>query len=144
MQSCVSIAVSQIKISNKAQEVYHRNLSLLVGCPVERSATTMISLVNIKTLLFKIVDWDGLVALNCRMQHVEADVVLSVYVSAILEKLFAHVNVATEWGKVERCEIIFFVFKVYPFFNMFRRQRLFSDLNKRIKALWFVMICRLM
>ena len=52
---------------------------------MERSVTKMVPFLQVKTFLLEVVDRDGLVTLNCRMQYGKTSVALNVNVSAILD-----------------------------------------------------------
>lgn len=104
-----------------------------VASPVERSAASVILLVDVNVESFENVQRGSLVALGSHMKHVKPELVRYVTVSPLLNQGFYSVDVAFKRCEVQRSESITFRAGINPVVLYFVSVRDILFINSRVE-----------
>ena len=106
MQWCQAVLIDNLKLRTKSQDVREGKFSFRVTRPVQRSASTIVLIVNIHVFKgYEVVKRTRLVTLSCHMEHISAIDILD---CEVCTHLFDHesdeLDIAVIGGEVKRCE----------------------------------------
>lgn len=141
MDRRVSILVLYVELVHcePSEKIDERDLGRLEAGPVQRCRSSLVFCYEAHTLLLEEEEADGFVTLCCNVHDIEPIEVLRKHVSAIVEQLGAHIDVAAERRIVQSRELVLIRLQIDPRSNLLRCHLLFGTLHNGLESAHLVL-----